>query len=1748
VRTEGSKRGLVFIFLAFALVFSMAIVATPVLAPAVISEPGGTIVEVLPGDEFMLRFRLRWDEAARGYYALSIDWLCPENRPEENFTFLSASAYFDNLDPIDNTVDLYKGGEGSGTRYNVVVGNATGDPRNGEFNVDVRFRAGGAGGVNHLPTNNHPMHLGTISVYETTLLDYAPPDPYITVRVHGRVVEVAILPDNQSGVPGATLEYIVTIKNAGAVEDNYDLSENDNLGWDLSLDNTRFENVQPGENRTTILSVTVPINAVPCTEDNIKVTATSQADSTVSDNDTCIAHAENVKPKVEVSISENYQSAPAGTTLSYAVTVKNTGNFVDNYILTVSDTENWGLSLDNTRFENVGPNQKRTTTLNVAIPGNAVPCTEDNITVTATSLTNNTVENYASTIAHAIIREVGITISPSFQRGGPDENIWGEYDLEYLVWVTNRSAQSDNYTLTVHDNLGWDLKLVGSLLLGVPAGENENIKLYVKVPKPEVAKPGTEDFIVVTATSQTDSTVSNYASCVAQSGVVAFEMSISPGQQSGIYLYELKYLVWVTNRGTLPDTYTLENYDNAGWDLRLPKPTRTVPAGENENWSLYVRVPFDAEPGTEDKITVVATSQTDNTLNKNASCIARAALVDMEVTISPSYQRGSPRENLVYLVTVKNTGDGVQPMGYLLTVGDNAEWGPTIDDNQLTLASGESATTKLRVLIPDDATHNTRDNLTVWVEASYLYQYPLEVYRESSAIAQTETLRLFISPGVDSARPGENLTFTVWVRNVGIEKDNYTLKVNDHAGWGPELSGNSFVDVPPSEWRLTTLSVAIPENATGGTEDNIMVTVIPGASSAASESENCVAITAPPGVRVSVSPQSQGESAGAKLSYAVIVRNFGTENDSYDLTFSDTQGWVDNTKFSENLLVVPGIGRRSAILEVAIPREAARGTTNNITVTATSRENEAVSSSASCTALVEPTVVKGDEMTSKAVIVRGDATVHNVDAGGEGDDPTEVFYSSGDYPPLMVARRVENGAVVAAGLVATCRDGRWKEPFDVLLDVAFRWMKPDNTAPIKVLWYGEYEVGVELDNENYYVENGVYNDASKGKCSLLIEALTAKGYMMEDTMDGEITMITSSLLENYDILVIPQLELPSQPFSNGGDPSLLPDNDVETIKNFVEGGGVLLIMDGTDYFGYNFYKVQNKILMGLGIDDVYFQSDQVNQDIVYAFNAEVMDVDFGADYRKETGLKQVWVYSACSLVVKPEKKDLNVSIEFVPPSYLEGLPGETLTYTLTITNTGKLDDAYILDVVDNAGFVSSVSPSKIVLSAGASDNSTLSVTIPESMSRGIESRITVSVTSVGDSTLGDVAYGEAWTGALDVSASIDPTSKSGRRGENLKFYAYITNTGDFDDNYTLGISDTAGWGPKLSLDNLIIPKGRTKFTVLSVIIPESAASGAEDNITVIVTSQIDNTVSAENSAKAHVAIVQGVNVSISPTTRSGAPGEELNFDVTVTNTGTGTDTFSLTASDTEGWDPILSITSTTLAGGASRTGIQLSVKIPVNAAEGESTTITVMASGTGYEDSASCAARATVIRGVEILISPASQSGYPEKTLTFTVTVKNTGEAEDTYELTVSDNAGWGAALAENLLTIPAGENQPTTVSVSVPSDAIKDESTVIEVIATSRSDPSASDTATCTAEARKKAPLPILPIGVGGAAIGGAIAVTLLLKKGTTSPSFLRSRQKGMFSRMNLNQSRPSKQSLFTTRSFRSNPRKERRFSKKWL
>jgi uncharacterized membrane protein len=320
--------------------------------------------------------------------------------------------------------------------------------------------------------------------------------------------------------------------------------------------------------------------------------------------------------------------------------------------------------------------------------------------------------------------------------------------------------------------------------------------------------------------------------------------------------------------------------------------------------------------------------------------------------------------------------------------------------------------------------------------------------------------------------------------------------------------------------------------------------------------------------------------------------------------------------------------------------------------------------------------------------------------------------------------------------------------------------------------------------------------------------------------------------------------------------------------------------------------------------------------------------------------------------------------------------------------------------------------------------------------------------------------------SLGVDVSISPSSQSGSKGAALTYTVTVSNTGNDSDTYTLENTDNAGWIKSLSSPSLTISGKSSDVVMLSVTIP-NAQDGAWDNITVKATSQTNSSITAKDSCAAHVIQgVVGVQISITPENQTGAPGSTLTYTVKVTNGSNGQDNFDLSVSGGAGWNPQISPSSLTLAAGASGNST-LSVPVLGEASGGSSVGISITATSRTnptVSASASCIASAAVVLGVRLSISPSEDSGSPGVTLKYTITVTNTGNVVDNYNLAVTDNSGWNLKLSSSILTISIKGLEKIVLDVTIPGNAKLSASDNITVTARSRADPIISDSASCRA------------------------------------------------------------------------------------
>jgi uncharacterized membrane protein len=437
----------------------------------------------------------------------------------------------------------------------------------------------------------------------------------------------------------------------------------------------------------------------------------------------------------------------------------------------------------------------------------------------------------------------------------------------------------------------------------------------------------------------------------------------------------------------------------------------------------------------------------------------------------------------------------------------------------------------------------------------------------------------------------------------------------------------------------------------------------------------------------------------------------------------------------------------------------------------------------------------------------------------------------------------------------------------------------------------------------------------------------------------------------------------------------------------------------------------------------------------------------------------------------------------ISPGYQSGVPCTTLDYTVTVNNTGTVQENYTLAKSDDAGWGDEVTLDNgwLVVQPGENQTTTLHVHIPNDAIACTEDNIIVTATSKENAEIENSASCTAHVTAKirGVNVLIEPIYQSALVGESIEYTVTVTNTGNVSDTYDLEATDNAAlnWAPTLA-ENLLenVPPGENKGVILTVIIPDGAENCTRDNINVIARSQENSEIENGDSCIAHATTLRilRVDVSISPHENWAENGETVTFTVTVTNRGTVSDNYDLEASDDASWTPAISPERLSLVVGGSGTAT-LSVAIPEDAENCTRDNITVTArsqENVEIENTTSCVAHCLVgvpppLRGVEISISPLEKGGAPGENVTFIATITNLGSAQDSFDLTVSDDLNWAPTLDENLLVnVTPGDSQTITLRVTIPENAAACTRDNIRVRATSHGDHTVSAEGSCTPHA----------------------------------------------------------------------------------
>lgn len=254
---------------------------------------------------------------------------------------------------------------------------------------------------------------------------------------------------------------------------------------------------------------------------------------------------------------------------------------------------------------------------------------------------------------------------------------------------------------------------------------------------------------------------------------------------------------------------------------------------------------------------------------------------------------------------------------------------------------------------------------------------------------------------------------------------------------------------------------------------------------------------------------------------------------------------------------------------------------------------------------------------------------------------------------------------------------------------------------------------------------------------------------------------------------------------------------------------------------------------------------------------------------------------------------------------------------------------------------------------------------------------------------------------------------------------------------------------------------------IAITVTAPLAIGPITNTAVVGSNASDNA-PANNTAQFTTNIINGAStygVSVTPAAAglSGGPGAIVTYTLAVTNTGNTSDTYMVTVSGN-------TFTTTKpsnvgpLLGGANTT-FDVAVAIPAEAADGtlDVANVKVTSSGdpTKFANSV-LTTTVSAIPGVTLVPNVAGRSDLPGAVVTYTLAVTNTGNASDTFTVTVAGNA-FATSAPSSVGPLISGAGTTFDVGVTIPAGAIGGSFDSAMVGVTSHRDGNISDNASLT-------------------------------------------------------------------------------------
>lgn len=506
------------------------------------------------------------------------------------------------------------------------------------------------------------------------------------------------------------------------------------------------------------------------------------------------------------------------------------------------------------------------------------------------------------------------------------------------------------------------------------------------------------------------------------------------------------------------------------------------------------------------------------------------------------------------------------------------------------------------------------------------------------------------------------------------------------------------------------------------------------------------------------------------------------------------------------------------------------------------------------------------------------------------------------------------------------------------------------------------------------------------------------------------------------------LQLPSFDFEPTFQTALIDEGTIYTYSHTLTNTG-----DFTDTF---VLSVSHQTTGGTGW--AYDLSPTIISDLPVGGTADVTFVITGGP----PGYRDTTIITATSQSAIPLSKSVTdltritqiAGVDIRDPMALGGLPGQTVHYHHTLENTGNGPDSFTLSVT------SSIPPTWTVtlnpantgqVMPGETVPFTLSVTVPPNALATQLHQASILATSDADPSAID-SLNDFTTALLVYGLTFVPdNSQTASPGDMVVYSHTLSSQANGNDLVSIRYSSTPAWPVTPSVESVLLPPFGSTTIFVTVTVP-SVASGGVTHIAVI-TASSSLSESLDISVVDTTSIPTEAGVQLEPDHfRVVDAGEIVVYNHTLTNTGNLTDTFNLGVGSTL-WSSQVSPASVQLGPGQSA-AVVVTVTVPAGAQPGQEDVTTVTAVSTvdpSVQDSAE--ARTRIAQDHGLLFAPnLAQTTQPATVVTYSHTLTNTGNGQDSFAFTAVSGHSWAATVPATI-TLDAGESTPVIVTLQVP-------------------------------------------------------------------------------------------------------------------